>query len=161
MLARSGRFRFWCCQSVAAEAIVRTGTGCSLTNLAKASNGADQLFLGPTRTRLTDRQPRRLTEPGTGSCSPGSSFCGNDHVAEVGDSHASSYWPGTTYQGISAPVDGDRWSLADIAGDVRVCRLRLLAGIEPRRSLMDFLRTAGHHGSRVSASTWLGRTTRK
>jgi len=126
------------------SAIVRTGTGCSLTNLAKASNGADQLFLGLTRTRLTDRQPRRLTEPGTGSCSPGSSVCGNDHVAEVGDSHTS-YWPRTTYQGKSAPV----WRRVSVVVDRRrkvglTCAFvesMPLAVVESYRSRTDFLRT--------------------
>lgn len=86
------------------SAIVRTGTGCSLMSLAKASNGAGQLFLGPTRTRLTDRQPTRPDRTWYRFLQPRIVICRNDHVAEVGDSHTSSYWPGTTYQGKSAPV---------------------------------------------------------
>ncbi len=86
----------------------RPGLECSLTNLAKALNGADQLFLARLEHACQIASQDGLTEPGTVSGSPGSSSCRNDHVAEVGDSHTSSYWPGTTYQGKFAPADGER-----------------------------------------------------
>ena len=58
--------------------------------------------------------------------------------------------PGQEFTGKSAQVAGDRWTLRDIACDLRIRRFLLLTAVEQQRPLRDFLQTVCGLGSLVS-----------